>query len=71
LGHDIRRLAVKRPAASRSDDLLAAGDYIGRESHVPPEIKMQGPFMENIAVGFVAALLFVYLLVAVIRPEKF
>ena len=29
------------------------------------------PIMENLIVGIVAFLLFVYLLVAMIRPEKF
>jgi K+-transporting ATPase KdpF subunit len=31
----------------------------------------RGDFMENIIVGIVALLLFIYLFVAMIRPEKF
>jgi K+-transporting ATPase KdpF subunit len=33
--------------------------------------RCEGRLMENIIVGFVSLLLFVYLLVAMIRPEKF
>ncbi len=33
--------------------------------------KCEGKAMENLIVGIVALLLFIYLLVAMIRPEKF
>jgi K+-transporting ATPase KdpF subunit len=33
--------------------------------------KCKGSAMENLIVGIVSLLLFVYLLVAMIRPEKF
>lgn len=33
--------------------------------------KCKGARMENLIVGIVALLLFIYLLVAMIRPEKF
>jgi K+-transporting ATPase KdpF subunit len=33
--------------------------------------KCKGTLMENLIVGLVAVMLFVYLLVAMIRPEKF
>jgi len=33
--------------------------------------KLQEPFMENIIIGIIALLLFIYLFVAMIRPEKF
>jgi K+-transporting ATPase KdpF subunit len=36
-----------------------------------PARKCKGTLMENLIVGIVALLLFVYLLVAMIRPEKF
>ncbi len=37
----------------------------------PLRENVRGPAMENIIVGVVALLLFIYLLVAMIRPEKF
>jgi K+-transporting ATPase KdpF subunit len=36
-----------------------------------PATKCEGTLMENLIVGIVALLLFVYLLAAMIRPEKF
>jgi K+-transporting ATPase KdpF subunit len=36
-----------------------------------PAKRCEGTTMENVIVGIVALLLFVYLLVAMIRPEKF
>lgn len=36
-----------------------------------PARKCKGTFMENLIAGVVALLLFIYLLVAMIRPEKF
>ena len=36
-----------------------------------PATRCEETLMENLIVGIVALLLFVYLLVAMIRPEKF